>query len=58
MPKINLSESTLNKIDFYPFKFTSAKLSYDSTYTYIPKLIKKMLQLFQKKLLIKLLEKK
>ena len=27
MPKVNLKEKTLNKIDFYPFKNSSAKLA-------------------------------
>ena len=27
LPKVNLNEKTLNKIDFYPFKSTSAKLA-------------------------------
>ena len=57
MPKIKLSESSLNKIDFYPFKFTSAKLAMTAHILY-SKIDKKMLQLFRRKLLKKLLEKK
>ena len=50
--KFHLSLKKLNKIDFYPFKLSKAKLAMTAHILY-KKLIKKMLQLFQKKLLKK-----
>ena len=47
MPKVNLSIKKLNNIDFYPFKFNSAKLAMTAHILY-SKIDSKMFQLFQK----------
>ena len=47
LPKVNLNERSLNKIDFYPFKSSSAKLAMTAHILY-SKIDSKMLQLFQK----------
>ncbi len=57
MPKINLSESALNKIDFYPFKFTSAKLAMTAHILY-SKIDKKNVATFSKKIINKIIRKK
>ncbi len=57
MPKIKLSESSLNKIDFYPFKFTSAKLAMTAHILY-SKIDKKNVATFSKKLIKKIIRKK
>ena len=57
MPKINLSESALNKIDFYPFKFTSAKLAMTAHILY-SKIDKKNVATFSKKVIKKIIRKK
>ena len=57
MPKIKLSESSLNKIDFYPFKFTSAKLAMTAHILY-SKIDKKNVATFSKKVIKKIIRKK
>ena len=57
MPKIKLSESSLNRIDFYPFKFTSAKLAMTAHILY-SKIDKKNVATFSKKLIKKIIRKK
>ena len=57
MPKIKLSESSLNKIDFYPFKFTSAKLAMTAHILY-SKIDKKNVATFSKKIIKKIIRKK
>ena len=49
LPKVNLNEKNLNKIDFYPFKSSSAKLAMTAHILYSKIDLKKMFQLFQKK---------
>tara|TARA_Y100001958_G_C21198287_1_gene525283 strand:+ start:479 stop:1423 length:945 start_codon:yes stop_codon:yes gene_type:complete len=57
MPKIKLSESSLDKIDFYPFKFTSAKLGMTAHILY-SKIDKKNVATFSKKIIKKIIRKK
>ena len=57
MPKIKLSESSLNRIDFYPFKFTSAKLAMTAHILY-SKIDKKNVATFSKKIIKKIIRKK
>ena len=57
MPKIKLSESSLNKIDFYPFKFTSAKLAMTAHILY-SKIDEKNVATFSKKIIKKIIRKK
>ena len=57
MPKIKLSESSLDRIDFYPFKFTSAKLAMTAHILY-SKIDKKNVATFSKKIIKKIIRKK
>ena len=47
LPKVNLNRKILNSIDFYPFKFSSAKLAMTAHILY-SKIDSKKFQLFQK----------
>ena len=56
-PKINLNENTLNKIDFYPFKLSSAKLAMTAHIIY-SKIDNKNVATFSKKIIKKIIRKK
>ena len=57
MPKVNLSEKILNKIDFYPFKSSSAKLAMTAHILY-SKIDPKNVSTFSKKIIKKIIRKK
>ena len=57
LPKVNLSEKTLNKIDFYPFKSSSAKLAMTAHILY-SKIDPKNVSTFSKKIIKKIIRKK
>ena len=57
MPKINLNESKLNTIDFYPFKFSSAKLAMTAHILY-SKIDSKNISTLSKKIIKKIIRKK
>ena len=57
MPKINLSERALSKIDFYPFKLTSAKLAMTAHILY-SKIDNQNVATFSKKIIKKIIRKK
>ena len=57
IPKVNLSENKLNKIDFYPFKFTSAKFAMTAHILY-PKIDNINVATFSKKIINKVIRKK
>jgi beta-N-acetylhexosaminidase len=56
-PKINLNKKTLNKIDFYPFKSTSAKLAMTAHIIY-SKIDPKNVSTFSKKIIKEIIRKK
>jgi beta-N-acetylhexosaminidase len=56
-PKVNLSKKTLNKIDFYPFKSSSAKLAMTAHILYT-KIDSKNVSTFSRKLIKKIIRKK
>mgnify|MGYP000035038142 CR=1 FL=1 len=56
-PKINLNENTLNKIDFYPFKLSSAKLAMTAHIIY-SKIDNINVATFSKKIIKKIIRKK
>ena len=56
MPKVNLDEKTLNKIDFYPFKFNTAKLAMTAHILY-SKIDPKNVSTFSKKIISKIIRK-
>ena len=57
LPRVNLDESTLNKIDFYPFKSTSAKLAMTAHILY-SRIDSKNVSTFSKKIIKKIIRKK
>ena len=57
MPKISLSEKKLDKIDFYPFKFSSAKLAMTAHIVY-SKIDPVNVATFSKKVIKKIIRKK
>ena len=57
LPKVSLSETSLNKIDFYPFKSNSAKLAMTAHILY-SKIDDKNVSTFSKKLIKKVIRKK
>ena len=57
MPKVNLSEKILNKIDFYPFKMTSAKLAMTAHILY-SKIDSQNVSTFSNKLIKNIIRKK
>ncbi len=57
MPKINLSKKKLDKIDFYPFKFSKAKLAMTAHILY-SKYDKKNVATFSKKIISEIIRKK
>ena len=57
LPKVNLSETSLNKIDFYPFKSSSAKLAMTAHILYT-KIDSKNVSTFSKKIIKKIIRKK
>ncbi len=57
LPKVNLDEKTLNKIDFYPFKSTSAKLAMTAHILY-SKIDSKNVSTFSKKIIKNIIRKK
>jgi beta-N-acetylhexosaminidase len=57
MPKVNLNEKILNKIDFYPFKSSSAKLAMTAHILY-KKIDSKNVSTFSKKIIKKIIRKK
>ena len=56
-PKVNLNKKTLNKIDFYPFKSTSAKLAMTAHIIY-SKIDPKNVSTFSKKIIKEIIRKK
>ena len=56
-PKVNLSEKILDKIDFYPFKSTSAKLAMTAHILYT-KIDSKNVSTFSKKIIKEIIRKK
>ena len=56
-PKVNLNKTTLNKIDFYPFKSTSAKLAMTAHIIY-SKIDPKNVSTFSKKIIKEIIRKK
>ena len=57
LPRVSLDERTLNKIDFYPFKSTSAKLAMTAHILY-SKIDSKNVSTFSKKIIKKIIRKK
>ncbi len=57
LPKVSLSETSLNEIDFYPFKSNSAKLAMTAHILY-SKIDDKNVSTFSKKLIKKVIRKK
>ena len=57
LPKVNLSESSLNKIDFYPFKSSSAKLAMTAHILYT-KIDPKNVSTFSKTIIKNIIRKK
>ena len=57
MPKVNLQEKKLNEIDFYPFKFSSAKLAMTAHILY-SKIDSKNVSTFSSKIIDKIIRKK
>ncbi len=57
LPKVNLSETSLNKIDFYPFKSSSAKLAMTAHILYT-KIDSKNVSTFSKKIIKNIIRKK
>ena len=57
MPRISLSEKTLNKIDFYPFKLSSAKLAM-TAHILFTKIDTQNVSTFSKKIIKKIIRKK
>ena len=57
LPKVNLSEKNLNLIDFFPFKFNSAKLAMTAHILY-SKIDSKNVSTFSKKIISKIVRKK
>ena len=57
MPKVNLTEKNLNKIDFYPFKLSSSKLSMTAHILY-SKIDNNNVSTFSKKVINKIIRKK
>ena len=57
MPKVNLSVKNLNKIDFYPFKFSSAKLAMTAHIVY-KKIDSKNISTFSSKIIKDIIRKK
>ena len=57
LPKVNLSEKNLAKIDFYPFKFNSAKLAMTAHILY-SKIDDKNVATLSKKIITKIIRKK
>ena len=57
LPKVNLSEKFLNDIDFYPFKYSSAKLAMTAHILYT-KIDSKNVSTFSKKIINKIIRKK
>ena len=57
MPKVNLSIKKLNNIDFYPFKFNSAKLAMTAHILY-SKIDSKNVSTFSKKIISGIVRKK
>ena len=57
LPKVSLDKNTLNKIDFYPFKLTSAKLAMTAHILY-SKIDSKNVSTFSKKIIKKIIRKK
>ena len=57
LPKVNLNEKILNKIDFYPFKSSSAKLAMTAHILY-SKIDAKNVSTFSKKIIKKIIRKK
>ena len=57
MPKVNLSEKTLEKFDFYPFRFNSAKLAMTAHILY-SKIDNKNVATLSKKIISKIIRKK
>ena len=57
LPKVSLDQNTLNKIDFYPFKSTSAKLAMTAHILY-SKIDSKNVSTFSKKIIKKIIRKK
>ena len=56
-PKVNLSENILNKIDFYPFKYSSAKLAMTAHILYT-KIDSKNISTFSRKIIKEIIRKK
>jgi beta-N-acetylhexosaminidase len=56
-PKVNLSENILNKIDFYPFKSSSAKLAMTAHILYT-KIDSKNISTFSRKIIKEIIRKK
>ena len=57
MPKVNLSEKSLNQKDFYPFKLSSGKLAMTAHILY-SKIDPKNVSTFSKKIIKKIIRKK
>ena len=57
LPKVNLNENTLNRIDFHPFKSTSAKLAMTAHILY-SKIDSKKVSTFSKKIIKEIIRKK
>ena len=57
LPKVNLNKKTLNEIDFYPFKLTSAKLAMTAHILY-SKIDHLNVTTFSKKIITKIIRKK
>jgi beta-N-acetylhexosaminidase len=57
MPKVNLSEKMLNKIDFYPFKFSRSKLAMTAHILY-SKIDSKNVSTFSNKIIKNIIRKK
>ena len=57
LPKVNLGEKILNKIDFYPFKSTSAKLAM-TAHIQFSKIDPKNVSTFSSRLIKKIIRKK
>ena len=57
LPKVSLSEKSLNKIDFYPFKLSSAKLAMTAHILY-SKIDPKNVSTFSKKIIKEIIRKK
>ena len=57
MPKVSLSKNKLNEIDFYPFKFSKAKLAMTAHILY-PKIDKKNVATLSKKIIGEIIRKK